>query len=176
MGVFDTSVNDIDASTLAGGRVIVVRGAAALTVRDASQAPGSASLLGDGVDADDGILLNELDLQQPVSDLFSRMCVRQHGATYIRVTAEALKLLLVEGGGETLHDFRVDMIGVGHLGRGLHDANRRAVLELDNVLASNGLRAAGLEERSGLNDGGRQGQRKNCNDGQTHLGKKEERV
>ncbi len=89
--------------------------------------------------------------------------------TYIGVMAESLKLVLVESGRKSLHDLLIDVLGIGHFGLGLHDSNRRAVFKLNDELAGNGLRAAGLEERSGLNDGGRNGERKNCNDGETHL-------
>lgn len=62
VSVLNTGVNDIGAGTLSGARVVGIRGTTTLAVGDASKSPSCALLLGNSVDADDGILLNRLDL------------------------------------------------------------------------------------------------------------------
>lgn len=58
----DTSVNDVGTGTSTGARVVNVAARARL-VGKARNSPGSAGLGREGVDAHDGILLDELDLR-----------------------------------------------------------------------------------------------------------------
>lgn len=60
VGVLDTGVNHVGAGASTGGVVVAVGGGTGTGARDASKAPGSVVLL--GVDGDNGILLNVLDL------------------------------------------------------------------------------------------------------------------
>lgn len=118
-----------------------------------------------GVDANNGILLDGLDLFAwgTISLVIKSQKSPRRTGTDIRIVAETVKLFLVKSGRESLEDIFIDVFGVGHLGRSIHDTNGRSVLELDNVLAGNGL-PAGLDERSRLNDRSRNGQGKSGSD------------
>ena len=58
----DTSVDDIGASASTSAGVVLVGGATLGAVGDAAEAPRGAGLLSVGLDGDDGVLLNVLDL------------------------------------------------------------------------------------------------------------------
>ena len=62
MVVLDTGVDDVRAGAGARAVVVGVVGAAGLAVRDAAETPGGVALRDVLVDADDGILLDVLDL------------------------------------------------------------------------------------------------------------------
>lgn len=111
-------------------------------MRDAAETPGGTGLGGVGLEGDDSVLLNEVD---------------------IGVVAEGVEGLLVQAAGEAAEAVLEDVVDVV-LGQDAHGVLQRGqrggVLELDNVLVgdeSAGL-AAGGEERSGLSALGRCGQ------------------
>ena len=62
MGGQDTSVNDVGADTLTSAVVVDVGAGGQGSVRDTAKTPGRAGLGDVGVDGDNGILLNVLDL------------------------------------------------------------------------------------------------------------------
>lgn len=64
VGVLNTGVDDVRASARAGGGVVSVFGAAGLGVRDTAKTPRSIALGDILVDAHNGILLDELDLEK----------------------------------------------------------------------------------------------------------------
>lgn len=142
MASIDTSVQDVSAGAGAGRVVVDVRGRAAATVRDTAETPGGTGLGGVGLEGDDGVLLNEVD---------------------VGVVAEGVEGLLVQAAGEAAEAVLEDVVDVV-LGQDAHGVLQGGecggVLELDDVLVSDesaGL-AAGGEERSGLGTLGRCGQ------------------
>ena len=66
MRIINSSVNDIGASALSSAVVVVVYVGALLAVRDATETPRGAVLLGKAEDLGETVLLNVLDLRPTV--------------------------------------------------------------------------------------------------------------
>lgn len=140
----DTRVNDVRASAGAGAGVVGVARAAA-AVRDAADAPGSTGLGGVGVDVDNGVLLNELDLWLRVREAAGRLCICVPQNTHIRVVLESLDGGGIQSGGEALEALRLVLeLSLALEGaQGVVEASRRdALVKLDNVLALDDLNVA----------------------------------
>lgn len=79
MSCVDASVDDVGAGAGTGAVVVGVGGAARFLVGDAAKAPRSILLRGEGVDGEDGILLNVVDLPGASAYHAPRGCNRRCG-------------------------------------------------------------------------------------------------
>jgi hypothetical protein len=152
VGGVDASIDDIGASTCSSAGVVDVAGAARRLVREACNAPRSACLRRVGVDLEDRLLLNVLDLPNvSVSDLIRiQRCQR---ATYIRQPGDQVEEPAVQLGSETPESITLeDAMGLERtklVNDGIDNLGGSAVLQLDDILVRNDCRAAGSDDRGG---------------------------